>query len=152
MSFLWDLLAKHDKGTKEQIYMVRFGQLFHLFSVFEFGIGILVGRAWTGLGVYSGGSWVEGAPFDLCPESGGPIAFDSRSGADFFDACSLRLFDVSSDLSDVEWWAFLIVWSNLSSSAAFLISVGGVGKLIVVDFLWGVSVYFYFLFGVILEI
>jgi len=36
--------------------LVRFVQLFHLFSVFEFGIGILVGRVWTGLGVYSGGS------------------------------------------------------------------------------------------------
>jgi len=47
-------------------------------------------------------------PFDFCRESGGPIAFDSRSGASFFDACSLRLFDVSSGLSDVEW-AFLIV-------------------------------------------
>jgi len=38
----------------------RFVLLFHLFSVFEFGIGFLVGRVWTGLGVYSGGSWVEG--------------------------------------------------------------------------------------------
>jgi len=48
-------------------------------------------------------------PFDLCRESGGPIAFDSRSRASFFDACSLRLFDVSSGLFDVEWRAFLIV-------------------------------------------
>jgi len=40
--------------------LVRFVLLFHLFSVFEFGIGILVGWVWTGLGVYSGGSWVEG--------------------------------------------------------------------------------------------
>jgi len=37
-------------------------------------------------------------------------------------------------------------------SAAFLIFVGGVGKLIVVDFSQGVLVYFYFLFGVILGI
>ena len=48
-------------------------------------------------------------PFDLCWESGGPIAFDSRSGASFFDAGSFRFFDVSSGLSDVEWWAKLIV-------------------------------------------
>jgi len=34
----------------------------------------------------------------------------------------------------------------------FLISVGGIGKLIVVDFSMGVLVYFYFLFGVLLEI
>jgi len=34
----------------------RIALLFHLFSVFEFSIGILVGRVWTGLGVYSGGS------------------------------------------------------------------------------------------------
>ena len=48
-------------------------------------------------------------PFDLCRKSGGPIAFDSRSGAGFFDAGSFRLVDVSSGLSDVEWWANLIV-------------------------------------------
>jgi len=34
----------------------RFTMLFHLFPVFEFGIGILVGRVWIGLGVCSGGS------------------------------------------------------------------------------------------------
>ena len=36
--------------------LVRFVLLFLLFSVFELGIRILVGRVWTGLGVYSGGS------------------------------------------------------------------------------------------------
>jgi hypothetical protein len=46
---------------------------------------------------------------NLCRESGGPIAFDSRSEAIFFDASSFWLVDVSSDLSDVEWWANLIV-------------------------------------------
>ena len=40
--------------------LVRFVLLFHLFSIFEFGIGLLVCRVWTGLGVYSGGSWAEG--------------------------------------------------------------------------------------------
>jgi len=32
-------------------------------------------------------------PFDLCRESGGPIAFDSRSGAGFLDAGSFRLVE-----------------------------------------------------------
>jgi len=36
--------------------LVLFVLMFHLFSVFEFGIGILVGRVWTDSGVYSGGS------------------------------------------------------------------------------------------------
>lgn len=48
-------------------------------------------------------------PFDLCQESGGPIDFDSRSGAGFLVAGSSRFVDVSSGLSDVEWWANLIV-------------------------------------------
>jgi len=30
-------------------------------------------------------------PFDLCRKSGGPIAFDLRSGAGFFDAGSFGL-------------------------------------------------------------
>jgi len=34
--------------------LVRFVLLLHLFSIFEFGVGILVGRVWTGLGVWSG--------------------------------------------------------------------------------------------------
>jgi len=38
--------------------LVCFVLPFHLFSVFEFGIGILVGRVWIGSGVYSGGSRV----------------------------------------------------------------------------------------------
>jgi len=36
--------------------LVRFALLFQLFYVFEFGIGIMVGQVWTGLGVCSGGS------------------------------------------------------------------------------------------------
>ena len=36
--------------------MVRFALLFHLFFVFEFDIGIMVGQVWIGLGVYSGWS------------------------------------------------------------------------------------------------
>ena len=47
-------------------------------------------------------------PFDLCRKSGGPITFDSRSGAGFFNAGSFRLVDVSSDLLVVEWWTKLI--------------------------------------------
>lgn len=35
--------------------LVRFALLFHLFSVFEFGIGIMAGRVWTDLGVCYGG-------------------------------------------------------------------------------------------------
>jgi len=36
--------------------LVQFALLFHLSSVFKFGMGILVGRVWTGLGVCFGGS------------------------------------------------------------------------------------------------
>ena len=124
----------------------RFALLFHLFYVFEFGIGILVGRVWTGLGVYSDGLWVKGCLIDLCRESGGPITFDSRSRASFLTQVVLGCFSGSSDLSEVEWWANLIVWCNKLSSAAFFISFGAHGKLIVVDFSLGILVYFYFFF------
>ena len=64
----------------------------------------------------------------------------------------LGFFGGSSDTSEVEWWANLIVWHNNSLSAAFLISVGGDEKLTFVDFSLGVLVYFYFYFGVFLGI
>jgi hypothetical protein len=64
----------------------------------------------------------------------------------FLTQVLLGFFDVSSNKSGVEWWANLIVCSKKSLSAAFLNSVGGDGKLIVVDFSLGVLVYFYFYF------
>ena len=36
--------------------LVQFALLFHLSSIFKFGMGKLVGRVWTGLGVCFGGS------------------------------------------------------------------------------------------------
>jgi len=117
------------------------------FLCLRIGIGILVGRGWTCLGVCFGGSWVEGCLIVLCRESDGPITIDSRSGASFFFyASSFRLVGGSSDLSKVEWWANMIVWCNKSSPAALLISMGGDGKLIVVDFSLGYFGVFLFSF------
>jgi len=109
--------------------------------------------SWTGLGVCSGGSWVEGCLFDLCQKSGGSITFDSRSGAKFFTQVLLGFVGVSSDISIVEWWANLIVWKSKSLLAALLNSVGANGKLtVLLIFQWVFWGIFIFLFGVILEI
>jgi len=105
------------------VRLVRFARLFHLFPVFEFGIGIMVGRVWIGLGVCSGGSWVEGCLIDLCRESGGPINYDSRSGAIVLTQVLLGFLVVPPThrkLSGGRIWSFdatihcrLLFWSPL---------------------------------------
>ena len=105
---------------------------FHLFSVLRIWHRDIGGPSfWTGLNVCSSGSWVEGCLFDLCLESGWKNHFWFEIGSHFFTQVLLGLFGVSSDISEVEWWLNVIVWSNKSLSVAILNPVGGKEKLTV---------------------
>jgi len=110
---------------------------------------------WKGLGVCSGGSWVEGCLIDLCRGSGGPITFDSRLGASFFDSSSFRLFWCL--LRHIGSWV-VVESGRLKQQImvdCFIELYCGIGKLtmlLIFRWVFWCIFIFLFLFGVILGI